>query len=108
MGAPKRAVAGHGSGNSSGYDVTQVYLRDIGRAPLLDAEQECRLAREARDGKEASRKAMIESNLRLVVNVARRYLNRGLPLLDLIEEGNLGLIHAVGKFDPDKGFRFST
>ena len=95
-------------GYNSGNDVIQAYLRDIGRAPLLNAEQECRLAREARAGNASSRRAMIESNLRLVVNVARRYLNRGLPLLDLVEEGNLGLIHAVGKFDPEKGFRFST
>ena len=93
---------------ATGYDPAQIYLREIGKTPLLDAEAECRLASEARAGNLASRQAMIECNLRLVVKVARRYLNRGLPLLDLVEEGNLGLIHAVGKFDPDKGFRFST
>lgn len=96
------------SGPAASHDVTQAYLRDIGQAPLLDAQQERTLAREAQAGNAASRRAMIESNLRLVVNVARRYLNRGLPLLDLVEEGNLGLMHAVGKFDPDRGFRFST
>ena len=86
----------------------QLYLREIGRAPLLDASTEQRLARAAQQGDSDSRQAMIESNLRLVVKVARRYRNRGLALLDLIEEGNLGLLHAVEKFDPEKGFRFST
>lgn len=89
-------------------DATQTYLREIGRAPLLDAEQEFALGRRIRDGDESARQEMIESNLRLVVKVARRYLYRGLPLLDLVEEGNLGLMHAVSKFDPDRGFRFST
>lgn len=89
-------------------DATQAYLRDIGRTPLLNAKQEVELAQRIRAGDEEARRRMIESNLRLVVNVARRYLNRGLPLLDMIEEGNLGLMHAVGKYDPDRGFRFST
>jgi len=89
-------------------EITQLYLRDIGRAPLLDAATERRLARAARRGDSGSRRAMIESNLRLVVKVARRYRGRGLALLDLIEEGNLGLLHAVEKFDPERGFRFST
>ncbi len=89
-------------------DATQLYLQEIGHAPLLTPEEERHYGRLARDGDEAGRKRMIESNLRLVVKIARRYLNRGLSLLDLIEEGNLGLIHAVGKFDPERGFRFST
>jgi len=89
-------------------DVTRIYLSEIGRAKLLTADEEKSLARAARKGCMASRQRMIECNLRLVVKVARAYINRGLPLLDLIEEGNLGLIRAVEKFDPDRGFRFST
>jgi len=89
-------------------DATQLYLKEIGYTPLLSAEEEVYFARRALKGDEASRKRMIESNLRLVVKISRRYINRGLSLLDLIEEGNLGLIHAVEKFDPEKGFRFST
>ena len=89
-------------------DATQLYLKEIGYTPLLSAEEEVFFARTALRGNEASRKRMIESNLRLVVKIARRYINRGLSLLDLIEEGNLGLMHAVEKFDPEKGFRFST
>jgi RNA polymerase nonessential primary-like sigma factor len=89
-------------------DVTRIYLSEIGRARLLTAEEEKTLSRAARNGCAASRQRMIESNLRLVVKVARAYINRGLPLLDLIEEGNLGLIRAVEKFDPERGCRFST
>jgi len=89
-------------------DATRLYLSEIGFSPLLTAEEEVYYARRARKGDQAARRRMIESNLRLVVKIARRYMNRGLPLLDLIEEGNLGLIHAVKKFDPEKGFRFST
>lgn len=89
-------------------DATQMYLNEIGFSPLLSAEEEVYFARRALKGDEASRKRMIESNLRLVVKISRRYVNRGLALLDLIEEGNLGLIRAVEKFDPERGFRFST
>lgn len=89
-------------------DVTRIYLSEIGRAKLLTAELEISLTRAARKGCARSRQRMIESNLRLVVKVARAYINRGLPLLDLIEEGNLGLIRAVEKFDPERGCRFST
>ncbi|MDZ7782511.1 MAG: RNA polymerase sigma factor RpoS [Halioglobus sp.] len=89
-------------------DATQLYLNEIGYSPLLTAEEEKYYARLARDGDEAGRQRMIESNLRLVVKISRRYINRGLTLLDLIEEGNLGLIRAVEKFDPERGFRFST
>jgi len=87
-------------------DATQIYLNEIGFSPLLSAEEEVFFARKALKGEEAARKRMIESNLRLVVSMSRRYRNRGLSLLDLIEEGNLGLIRAVEKFDPERGFRF--
>ena len=89
-------------------DATRLYLREIGNAKLLTAEEEVELSRRAQMGDEASRQRMIASNLRLVVKISRRYLNRGMALLDLIEEGNLGLIRAVEKFDPERGFRFST
>ncbi len=89
-------------------DATRLYLNEIGFSPLLTAEEEVYFSRKALRGDESARKRMIESNLRLVVKIARRYMNRGLALLDLIEEGNLGLIRAVEKFDPEKGFRFST
>ncbi len=90
------------------FDATQMYLSEIGFSPLLTPEEEVYYARRALQGDEEGRKRMIESNLRLVVKIARRYINRGLALLDLIEEGNLGLIRAVEKFDPERGFRFST
>ncbi len=89
-------------------DVTQIYLNEIGANPLLTAEEEVALARRVRLGDFSARQKMIEHNLRLVVNIAKHYLNRGIPLLDLVEEGNLGLIHALEKFDPERGFRFST
>lgn len=94
--------------NRKTLDATQLYLNEIGFSPLLSAEEEVFYARLALKGDEAGRKRMIESNLRLVVKISRRYVNRGLTLLDLIEEGNLGLIRAVEKFDPERGFRFST
>lgn len=89
-------------------DVTQVYLNEIGAKPLLTPEQELATTRLVRAGDFEARQKMIEHNLRLVVNIAKHYLNRGIPLLDLVEEGNLGLIHALEKFDPERGFRFST
>jgi RNA polymerase nonessential primary-like sigma factor len=89
-------------------DPTQLYLMEIGASPLLSAEEEVHFSRLARQGHEPSRNHMVRCNLRLVVKIARRYLNRGLALLDLVEEGNLGLIRAVEKFDPERGFRFST
>ncbi len=94
--------------SESSTDPTTLYLREIGCIVLLSAEQELKLAREVLLGSADSKKLMIESNLRLVVALAKRYQNRGLSLLDLIEEGNLGLIRAVEKFDPELGFRFST
>jgi RNA polymerase nonessential primary-like sigma factor len=90
------------------FDLTQLYLKEIGFSPLLSAEEEVYYARRALQGDETSKRRMIESNLRLVVKISRRYINRGMALLDMIEEGNLGLIHAVEKFDPERGFRFST
>ena len=89
-------------------DVTQLYLNEIGANRLLTAEEELALSRRVREGDFKARQTMIERNLRLVVNIAKHYLNRGIPLLDLVEEGNLGLIHALEKFDPERGFRFST
>lgn len=94
--------------STSELDVTQLYLNEIGFSPLLSAEEEIYFSRKVHLGDESARKRMIESNLRLVVKIAKRYMNRGLALLDLIEEGNLGLIRAVEKFDPERGFRFST
>ena len=102
--APKRTPKKMEKPSSIG-NATDMYLSEIGRADLLTAEQERELARGIQSGCEADRQLMIESNLRLVVKVARSYVNRGLPLLDLVEEGNLGLIRAVEKFDPDRGSR---
>ncbi len=93
---------------SSDADPTRLYLKEIEVSPLLTAEEEVYYSRLALKGDNAARDKMIECNLRLVVKIARRYMNRGLALLDLIEEGNLGLIRAVEKFDPERGFRFST
>nr|WP_241971566.1 RNA polymerase sigma factor RpoS [Idiomarina fontislapidosi] len=98
----------HSSQYQRKMDATQIYLSEIGFSPLLTAEEEVFFSRRALKGDVAARKRMIESNLRLVVKIARRYCNRGLALLDLVEEGNLGLIRAVEKFDPERGFRFST
>ena len=89
-------------------DVTQIYLNEIGQNALLTPAEEQRLSRLMKAGDFASRQRMIECNLRLVVNIAKHYVNRGMALLDLIEEGNLGLIHALEKFEPERGFRFST
>lgn len=101
--AAERFSSGEGD-----FDATRLYLNEIGESKLLTAEEEVALSRAAQSGDNAARHRMIVCNLRLVVKIARRYLNRGLPLLDLIEEGNLGLIRAVEKFDPERGFRFST
>lgn len=89
-------------------DVTQIYLNDIGHNALLTPDEERRLARLVVQGDFNARQKMIEHNLRLVVNIAKHYINRGMALLDLIEEGNIGLMHALEKFDPERGFRFST
>lgn len=89
-------------------DAVTLYLKQIGRTPLLSASEEIQIGRLAKQGNVSAKHRMIESNLRLVVKIARSYLERGLPFLDLIEEGNLGLMHAVDKFDPERGFRFST
>ena len=89
-------------------DATQLYLNEIGQNALLTAAEERELAFKVQAGDFPARQKMIEHNLRLVVNIAKHYVNRGVPLLDLIEEGNLGLIHALEKFEPERGFRFST
>lgn len=102
-GAEVRPVAGEPE-----RDLLDLYLREIGRIPLLGHEELLAVARRARAGDEAARRRVILANLRLVVHLARGYRNRGLPLLDLIEEGNLGLIHAVDRFEPERGLRFST
>jgi RNA polymerase nonessential primary-like sigma factor len=103
-----KKYAADGDVSAAQMDATRLYLNEIGHSQLLTAEEEVHFARLAQKGDIASRQRMIESNLRLVVKIARRYMNRGLALLDLIEEGNLGLIRAVEKFDPERGFRFST
>lgn len=106
--ATKKIVSESTPITTGDLDATRLYLNEIGFSPLLSAEEEVYFSRKALKGDENARKRMIESNLRLVVKIARRYMNRGLALLDLIEEGNLGLIRAVEKFDPERGFRFST
>jgi RNA polymerase primary sigma factor len=89
-------------------EILSLYLQDIARVKLLTAEQEQALARRVQAGDAQAERELVEANLRLVVHIARRYLNRGLSLLDLIEEGNVGLLHAARKFQPDRGTRFST
>ena len=89
-------------------DPVRMYLKEIGKIPLLTGEEETEVAKRLAEGDEAAHNTMVEANLRLVVSIAKRYVGRGLPLLDLIQEGNLGLIKAVGKFDYTKGYKFST
>ncbi len=89
-------------------DALTLYLRDVRRTELFSPAEEFEIATRARAGDFVARQSMIEHNLRLVVSIAKRYLGRGVPLSDLIEEGNLGLMHAIDKFEPDRGFRFST
>jgi RNA polymerase nonessential primary-like sigma factor len=96
------------AGDADASNTLQTYLREIRRAPLFTPEQEYDTALRARAGDFAARQQMIERNLRLVVSIAKNYLGRGLPMSDLIEEGNLGLMHATAKFEPERGFRFST
>jgi RNA polymerase nonessential primary-like sigma factor len=102
------AVAELPAGEGEVGNTLQAYLREIRRAPLFTPQEEFETATRARAGDFAARQAMIERNLRLVVSIAKNYLGRGLPMTDLIEEGNLGLMHAIGKFEPERGFRFST
>src|SRR5512133_3141490 len=101
-----RDISGEVAGESS--DTLTLYLREVRRTELFTAEQEFETATRARAGDFAARQSMIEHNLRLVVSIAKSYLGRGVPLSDLIEEGNLGLMHAIDKFEPERGFRFST
>ncbi|MDO8450648.1 MAG: sigma-70 family RNA polymerase sigma factor [Rhodoferax sp.] len=100
------ALSAEVAGESS--DVLTAYLRNVRRTALFTAEEEFEYATRARAGDFAARQSMIEHNLRLVVSIAKAYLGRGVPLSDLIEEGNLGLMHAIDKFEPERGFRFST
>lgn len=93
---------------SLGEDSVQLYLRAIGRIKLLSATEEIELARRIQIGDELAKKRLVQANLRLVVSIAKKYQNRGLPFLDLIQEGNLGLIRAAEKFDPERGYKFST
>ena len=104
--AALREIPADLSGESS--DTLTLYLRDVRRTTLFTAEEEYATAVRARAGDFAARQSMIEHNLRLVVSIAKAYLGRGVPLSDLIEEGNLGLMHAIDKFEPERGFRFST
>jgi len=111
--APEQAVrqlpkdlAAQFPGESS--DTLTMYLRDVRRTELFTPDEEFEVATRARSGDFAARQSMIEHNLRLVVSIAKSYLNRGVPMADLIEEGNLGLMHAIEKFEPERGFRFST
>ncbi|MDP1693853.1 MAG: RNA polymerase sigma factor RpoS [Burkholderiaceae bacterium] len=96
------------AGDADTSNTLQTYLREIRRAPLFTPEQEYDTAMRAQAGDFAARQSMIERNLRLVVSIAKHYLGRGMPMTDLIEEGNLGLMHATAKFEPERGFRFST
>jgi RNA polymerase nonessential primary-like sigma factor len=109
---PEAGLAGEraelAAGESEVGNTLQTYLREIRRAPLLTPQEEFDTATLARQGDFAARQMMIEHNLRLVVSIAKNYLGRGLPMTDLIEEGNLGLMHSIGKFEPERGFRFST
>ncbi len=104
----KQTVRAQSIAEEAGHDATRLYLNELANSKLLTAEEEQKYGRLVQKGDEAARQIMIESNLRLVVKISKRYLNRGLPLLDLIEEGNLGLIRGVEKFEPERGFRFST
>jgi RNA polymerase nonessential primary-like sigma factor len=104
--AASRELPADFSGESS--DTLTLYLRDVRRTTLFTPEEEYQTAVRARAGDFAARQSMIEHNLRLVVSIAKMYLGRGVPLSDLIEEGNLGLMHAIDKFEPERGFRFST
>lgn len=101
-------VRSHGAEMDDAQDITQRYFEDISRLPILKPDEEKYYARRMKDGDDEAREVLITRNLRLVVYVAKRYLGRGLPLLDLVEEGNLGLMHALEKFDPERGFRLST
>jgi RNA polymerase nonessential primary-like sigma factor len=107
-GAPELPQVELAADEGDAADTLQTYLREIRRAPLFTPDEEYDTAVRARGGDFTARQQMIERNLRLVVSIAKNYLGRGMPLTDLIEEGNLGLMHATAKFEPERGFRFST
>ncbi len=117
-GAAPPAAASQPNGREAGLDdvplegessdILTMYLRDVRRTALFTPEEEFAMASRARAGDFEARQSMIEHNLRLVVSIAKNYLGRGVPMSDLIEEGNLGLMHAIDKFEPERGFRFST
>lgn len=107
-GAEEAAVETTESRRREDDDSVKSFLREINRHKLLTGKEEIELARRARGGDQHAKNRLVQSNLRLVVSIARRYINKGLPLLDLIQEGSLGLIRAVEKFDPEKGYKFST
>jgi RNA polymerase nonessential primary-like sigma factor len=102
------ALSGPHAAADESADALALYLRGVRKTPLFTAEQEFEVATRARAGDFAARQSMIEHNLRLVVSIAKAYAGRGVPMADLIEEGNLGLMHAIDKFEPERGFRFST
>lgn len=103
-----RVESSEETARSGSEDAVTVWLRRIGKTPLLNREQEFELAKQVAHGSRAAKQELVEANLRLVVSIAKRFAGRGLSLVDLIQEGNMGLIRAVEKFDPEKGFRFST
>jgi RNA polymerase primary sigma factor len=107
---PSEKVPNHGKDDRSNanLDSLGLFMKEIGRAGLLTADEEVSLAKRVQQGDELAKRRMIETNLRLVVSIAKRYRNQGLPFLDLIQEGTIGLIRAVEKFDPDRGYKFST
>ena len=108
QGASAPMLPGAPDDRSEASDALSLYLREVRRTPLFSPEEEYEVATRARAGDFAARQSMIEHNLRLVVSIAKGYLSRGVPFSDLIEEGNLGLMHAIDKFEPERGFRFST
>ncbi|MBQ3969814.1 MAG: sigma-70 family RNA polymerase sigma factor, partial [Clostridia bacterium] len=108
LAAQGETLSDSGDGSVTIDDPVKVYLKEIGRVPLLTSEEEIDLAIRIKEGDSAAKKRLSEANLRLVVSIAKRYLGRGMQFLDLIQEGNLGLIKAVEKFDYTKGFKFST
>lgn len=101
-------ISGITAPNGNSKDAIGTYLKTLGKIPLLTPEQEKEIARRVKNGDKEAKDILVSSNLRLVVSIAKKYTNRGLPMMDLIQEGNIGLMRAADKFEPDKGFKFST